>query len=66
MLQGTWTHDHAITWHTAHELGLPMNNAMPPEILELMQLFPQPVRRSPSVEYLPTPRSAPAGPRQDS
>jgi ClpP class serine protease len=64
--EGTWTHDHAITWHKAHELGLPMNNAMPPEILELMQLFPQPVRRSPSVEYLPTPRSAPAGQRQDS
>jgi ClpP class serine protease len=64
--EGTWTHDHAITWHKAHELGLPMNNAMPPEILELMQLFPQPVRQSPSVEYLPTPRSAPAGQRQDS
>ena len=64
--EGTWTHDHAITWNKARELGLPMNNAMPPEILELMQLFPQPVRQSPSVEYLPTPRSAPAGQRQDS
>jgi ClpP class serine protease len=64
--EGTWTHDHAITWHKAHELGLPMNNAMPPEILELMQLFPQPVRQNPSVEYLPAPRYAPAGQRQDS
>jgi len=64
--EGTWTHDHAITWHKARELGLPVNSEMPPEILQLMQLFPQPVRQNPSVEYLPTPRSAPAGQRQDS
>jgi ClpP class serine protease len=59
--EGTWTHDHPLTCHKARELGLPVNSDMPPEVLQLMQLFPQPVRRSPSVEYLPTPRSAPTG-----
>jgi hypothetical protein len=28
---------------------------MPDEILRLMQLYPQPVRHTPSVEYLPFP-----------
>jgi ClpP class serine protease len=64
--EGTWTHDHAITFRKARELGLPVNSDIPPEVLELMQLFPQPVRRSSSVEYLPTPRYAPAGQRQTS
>ena len=26
---------------------------MPPELLDLMALYPQPVRRQPTVEYLP-------------
>lgn len=57
---GTWTHDHPITCHKAKELGLPVSTDMPPEVLQLMQLFPQPLRRTPSVEYLPLPRRAPA------
>jgi hypothetical protein len=40
----------------AKDLGLPVSNTMPAEILELMKLFPQPVRHTPSVEYLPIPR----------
>jgi ClpP class serine protease len=63
--EGTWTHDHAITWNKARELGLPVNSEMPPEILQLMQLFPHPVRQSPSVEYLPAPRSAPTRQQQN-
>jgi ClpP class serine protease len=62
--EGTWTHDHPITCHQAQALGLPATSQMPPEILELMQLFPQPVRRSPAVEYLPTPRYATKEQRQ--
>jgi ClpP class serine protease len=47
---GTWTHDYAITF-----------DEMPEEILQLMALFPQPVRRQPSVQYLPGPyRASPA------
>jgi len=62
--EGAWTHDHPITWQKARDLGLPVSTEMPPEVLHLMQLFPQPVRRTPSVEYLPTPRQAPAAQRQ--
>ncbi len=56
MSQGTWTHDHPITWNHAKELGLPVHTNMPKEVYELMNLFPQPVRREPSVEFLPIPR----------
>jgi ClpP class serine protease len=51
--EGTWTHDHPITFAAAKALGLPVNSDMPPEFLELMSLYPQPVRRQPGVEYLP-------------
>jgi len=34
---------------------------MPPDILDLMNLYPQPVRRQPTVEYLPEPRRYSAG-----
>ena len=50
---GTWTHDHPITCAEAKKLGLHVRSDMPKEILELMRLFPQPVRRQPTVEYLP-------------
>lgn len=51
--EGTWTHDHPITYDTAKNFGLPVRNDMPPELLDLMALYPQPVRRQPTVEYLP-------------
>lgn len=53
--EGTWTHDYPITYDKAKELGLPVSNEMPREFLELLQLYPQPVRRQPSVEYIPEP-----------
>jgi ClpP class serine protease len=57
---GTWTHDYGITCAQAQRFGLNARSEMPPEFLELMALFPQPVRRQPSVEYLPVPhRSKP-------
>jgi ClpP class serine protease len=51
--EGTWTHDYPITYERAKELGLPVNANMPRSVLELMALYPQPVRQYPSVEYLP-------------
>jgi ClpP class serine protease len=54
--EGTWTHDHPITFETAQGFGLPVRREMPPEFLGLMNLYPQPVRRQPTVEYLPEPR----------
>ena len=53
---GTWTHDYPITVETAKALGLNVSTEMPPEIFQLMSLFPQPVKKIPSVEYLPMPR----------
>jgi ClpP class serine protease len=54
--EGTWTHDHPITFETAKSFGLPVRSDIPPEFLDLMGLYPQPVRRQPTVEYLPGPR----------
>jgi ClpP class serine protease len=53
LTSGTWTHDYPITFDRARELGLPVRNDMPENVLHLMQLYPQPTRRQPSVEYLP-------------
>jgi ClpP class serine protease len=51
--EGRWTHDYAITFDYARELGLHVSSEMPPQIWELMTLYPQPVRHTPTVEYLP-------------
>ena len=55
---GTWTHDYPIMAATAKELGLPVSTDMPTDVLELMTLYPQPVRQQTAggVEYLPVPR----------
>ena len=58
---GTWTHDYPVTADEAQELGLKVSTDMPVEIYQLMNLFPQPVRRMPSVEYLPVPRHREGG-----
>jgi ClpP class serine protease len=54
--EGTWTHDHPITFETAKSFGLPVRSDIPPEFLALMNLYPQPVRHQPTVEYSPGPR----------
>ena len=56
LTEGAWTHDYPISFEVAQLLGLPVHSNMPDEVMELMGLFPQPVRRQPSVEYLPKPR----------
>jgi len=53
---GTWTHDHPITFERAKSFGLPVRSDMPREFLDLMCLYPQPIRRQPTVEYLPQQR----------
>jgi len=55
MTSGTWTHDYPITYERALALGLRVNDKIPEDMLHLMQLYPQPTRRQPSVEYLPFP-----------
>src|SRR6202030_833332 len=49
---GHWTHDYALTASEATTLGLPIRVGMPPEVLALMKLYPQPVQQS-GIEYLP-------------
>jgi ClpP class serine protease len=55
---GTWTHDYPIWASTARSLGLSVSTEMPDAVLELMKLYPQPVRSQSTggVEYLPVPR----------
>ena len=55
MTSGTWTHDYPITCDRAHALGLPVRSKIPENVLRLMELYPQPMRRQPSVEYVPVP-----------
>lgn len=57
LTSGRWTHDYPITVSEARELGLPVNTAMPQDVIDLMALFPQPVRTSQGVEF--GPRRAP-------
>ncbi|EAQ25371.1 SDH family Clp fold serine proteinase [Roseovarius sp. 217] len=52
LASGTWTHDYALTATEAGGLGLPITVGLPPEILELMKLYPAPVKQS-AVEFLP-------------
>lgn len=56
LTEGRWTHDYPITYDEAKRLGLTVSKDIPSELYQLMNLYPQPVRRSPSVEYLPVPR----------
>ena len=53
LTQGHWTHDFPITVDVAKALGLNVTTDMPKEIYQLMNLYPQPVRQTPTVEYLP-------------
>jgi ClpP class serine protease len=61
LTEGTWTHDYPITFEAAKSLGLPARSDMPREVLDLLSLYPQPVRHQPSVEYLPERRHADTG-----
>jgi ClpP class serine protease len=55
---GTWTHDYPIWASTAKSLGLSVSTDMPHDVLQLLTLYPQPVRMygGGGVEYLPVER----------
>jgi ClpP class serine protease len=55
---GTWTHDYPIWASTRKSLGLSISTDMPDDVLQLLTLYPQPVRlqNSGGVEYLPVER----------
>jgi len=52
---GGWTHDYPIRFDYAREIGLPVNDAVPDAVYQLMTLYPQRGQRRPSVEYVPVP-----------
>ncbi len=52
---GRWTHDYPINHDEAKSLGLPVSDAMPREVYELMELYPQARQRRPGVEFIPAP-----------
>ena len=56
LAEGRWTHDFPITFEEAQALGLRVNKGLPDELYQLMSLFPQPVKRQPTVEYIPLPK----------
>jgi len=63
--EGRWTHDYPISVDKAKELGLPVNDNLPKDFHQLMQLYPQTQQRRPSVEYIPTPyRDRPSSPNK--
>jgi len=51
LTDGHWTHDYALIASEAKELGLPVKLGIPPEVMALMRLYPQPVQQS-GVEFL--------------
>jgi ClpP class serine protease len=63
LTHGKWTHDFPLTCEDMRGFGLTVRTEMPEEIIKLMGLYPQPVRRMPTVEYSPGRRTTPpAGP----
>jgi ClpP class serine protease len=64
---GTWTHDYPLFAAVAKDLGLPVNTNIPEDVLDLMKLYPQPMRAQSGgggVEYLPIPRQKEAVSRE--
>ena len=57
LTEGRWTHDFPLTADVARQLGLNVSEEVPPEVYELMELYPQPLmQRHPSVEFVPAPQ----------
>ncbi|MBI2887743.1 MAG: hypothetical protein HYY02_11105 [Chloroflexi bacterium] len=62
---GRWTHDYPISVEEAADLGLPVTAGLPLEVYQLMELYPQPSQRRPSVQYIPVPYQPQDGRRGD-
>lgn len=60
LASGQWTHDYALTFKEARQLGLHVKQGVPGSIRKLMRLYPQPVRQQPAIEFLPLPTRAPS------
>jgi ClpP class serine protease len=54
--RGKWTHDFPLNSDMLRDFGLKVSTNMPREIYSLMDLYPQPPQRRPSVQYIPLPQ----------
>ena len=63
--EGRWTHDFPITVEAAKALGLPVSTNMPPQVYQLMDLYPQAGEGRPSVIYVPLKRPPADGTRDE-
>jgi len=52
---GRWTHDHPLMCSTLQSMGLPVSCNIPAQIYQLMDYYPQPLRGTPSVDFVPIP-----------
>jgi len=52
---GNWTHDYPIDSEQLEKMGLPVTVGLIDEIYALMDLYPQPAQRRPSVQFIPLP-----------
>ncbi len=52
LVTGRWTHDFPITPSMAQQMGLNVRTDIPEEFLQLMSLYPQPIRMQRNVEFL--------------
>jgi len=52
---GTWTHDYPIDCEQLVKMGLPVTVGLMNDIYALMDLYPQPPQRRPSVQFIPLP-----------
>jgi len=55
LTEGYWTHDYPITCDVLTRMGLPVCHELPGEIYTLMDYYPQPAGRRPSIQYIPLP-----------
>lgn len=63
--EGRLPHDYPLTLETLREMGLQVTDALPREIYLLMELYPQPTPRRPSVQYIPVPYEDGSRPRRE-
>lgn len=52
---GNWTHDYPIDSEQLKKMGLPVTVGLVEDIYSLMDLYPQPAQRRPSVQFIPLP-----------
>ena len=55
LTEGIWTHDYPLTVEDLRKLKLKVETGLPVEVYQLMALYPQPVRVTPTVEFLHEP-----------